>query len=353
MSLASRKKQNKGVYFLNTLPSIQKIKKYIKSPFVIVICDQKLKNKLDFKNHSPLCFVKAGEKLKDIDYFSSHFKKILRSISKKSNNWNEEKAVFLGIGGGSVSDFTGFLSGVYKRGRDVWFMPSTPLCALDAAHGGKTALNVSSIKNLLGLYHFPKGVLIVRELISEVSQKELLSAFGELVKISLIQGGSFYQDLKKCLSPSFNVFWRFLPLGVNAKLKIVSSDLFEKRKKRRLLNFGHTVGHIFESYHKEAHGKAVAQGMIFSLKMGLENKIISHKSYQEIISMIQNLTRAKGLPKVPLNIFKQLLRQDKKCISSSEIEFVFLKSPGKAFVKKVFINDVVLFYKQLMKKRSV
>lgn len=177
-----------------------------------------------------------------------------------------------------MTDFSAFFAHLYKRGRELWFVPSTFLSAFDSAHGGKTALNVGGVKNVLGSYHFPTRVYIVKELLLNLDQKEILSAGGELVKMALIEGGSFYSKLKKSSKPSFQTMWEFLPDAIHSKLKIVQRDPFEKKNIRKKLNFGHTLGHCFESYLKIPHGQAVAMGILFSLEWSLFQQYLSQKN---------------------------------------------------------------------------
>lgn len=310
---------------------------------VFIICDKKLKSQISaWYKRKGIYFVSAGEELKNLDSFHKHVKNILKLISKMI----EPPKSFIGIGGGSVTDFTGFFSSVYKRGLPVFYVPTTLLSAIDASHGGKTALNVSDIKNVLGTYHFPKKVLIVKNLVQNIRAPEIFSAYGELVKISLIKRGALHKKLKKKLEPSFNHLWSLMPLAVKSKLDIISKDPFEKKKIRRFLNFGHTLGHCLESCHRIPHGQAVSMGMLFALKWSMDKKFIHFSLFLEIQDLIKHYTKVSTVFKISLAQVKKLLQQDKKMISSGTIEFIFIKGLGKPFLKSVSINEILNFYKK-------
>ena len=333
-------KKLKNVYFLEKLSHLKKIHIY-KNAFVI--CDQKLKTQIKpyFKSKD-IYFVSAGEKLKNLDLFHKHTKKILKYIS----NMPKPPEYFLGIGGGSVTDFTGFFSSVYKRGTPVYYIPTTLLAAIDASHGGKTALNVSSVKNVLGTYHFPKKIFIIKNLIQNIRSLEVLSAYGELIKISLIKNIPLYKKLRKKSEPSFENVWNLMPLAIKSKLDIVKQDPFEQKNMRRHLNLGHTLGHCLESYHKIPHGKAVAMGTLFALRWSMEKKFISSSLFSEVQDLIKYYTKVSAVFKIPLVTLKKLLKQDKKIVSAKKIEFIFIKGLGKPFVKSVSVDEILQVYKK-------
>lgn len=262
--------------------------------------------------------------------------------SKNSLTHTCSPSCFIGIGGGSVTDFTGFFSSVYKRGRPVFYFPSTLLCALDASHGGKTALNVSSVKNYLGSYHFSSGVFIVKDLIKKQKQ-DLFSANGELVKIAFIQGGDLYQKLKKKISVSFANIWPLIPLGVQAKLDLVEKDPFEK-KYRKYLNLGHSLGHCLESYYRQPHGQAVALGIAFSIQWSMKKKFLSIPKAKELMNILHHYSSLPVLPRIPEKILMKLIQEDKKIKNDQMIDFIFLKDVGRPMIRSVSIQKLAHFY---------
>ena len=344
----------KGVYFSTKLPSFSKLLKALDLPLnskktkpstllPFIICDQKLKNKPVVKSWLktyPVYFVTGGEDLKALDAFPKHVDNVLKKIK------NKKIAGFVSLGGGSVGDFTGFLASIYKRGVPLIHIPSTWLSAMDSAHGGKTALNVKQVKNVLGSYCFPKSVFIVKELLFSLSEKERTSAEGELLKMALIEGGPFYKKLiklfceRKVLS-NLN-FWNFLPLAVFAKLKIVRKDPYDKKGIRRKLNFGHTIGHVLESYFKISHGEAVMLGICFSIRWSSQQFKVSNSFLKELSFLNQKYILLNNyLRKIPKKTLKLLLLQDKKRMDEGLLSFVFIKAPGQVFSREVSMHDIL------------
>ena len=322
------------ILFLKNTPSLKRIKEQCgQNPFII--CDHRLKKSIPW-NSSSIYFLSAGEKLKDISSFPDHVKRILQSISKNKTT----PSSFLAIGGGSITDFVGFLSSVYKRGVPVYFIPTTLLSALDASHGGKNALNVGSVKNVLGTYHFPQKIFIIKSLIQN---SEVFSAYGELLKISFIHKNKLYKELKKKNSPSFNLIWKLLKEAIKAKYQIIRKDPFEKKGVRRILNFGHTLGHCIETYHKIPHGKAVAMGMLFAIDWSVHRRLLSSKKANEIKQIIYHYTRVRSIKSIPSRSLEKLLKMDKKMNASQKIEFIFLKDIGQPIIKKVSIKEILNF----------
>lgn len=333
--------------FLPRFPSERNIISVMKEASfakALVVCDRKLKNKYFLRSwvKNPgfsFYFVSAGESTKSIEKLTAHLKKILNL----SESYGKDQLVFISLGGGSIGDLTGFLSSVYKRGSSLIHIPTTWLAALDSSHGGKTALNFSGIKNFIGTYHFPKAVFIVDEILENLPLKQKRMAFGELLKIALIEGGGFYKDLHTFLkSPDWKKFpWKkFLKKGIAAKVRVVKEDPFEKKNLRRKLNFGHTIGHVLETAYAISHGEAVLLGMLFSIKWSARKKLLSKKNFYELQNLISSLSDFKGKP-LFLSQFKKRLEQDKKSVTTASLEFVFIKGPGSIIIKKVRKEEVI------------
>ena len=151
-----------GISFSVKLPSKKVLSKVIGSYSFIIVCDKKLKKLSQVKSwlKNQLVYdVSAGEQLKELSSFDSHVQKVLKLAGQQHIQG------FVSLGGGSVGDFTGFLASVYHRGVPFVNIPSTWLSMMDSAHGGKTALNVKGVKNILGSYHSSKAVFIVKKFI--------------------------------------------------------------------------------------------------------------------------------------------------------------------------------------------
>ncbi len=342
-----------GISFSVKLPSKKVLSKVIGSYSFIIVCDKKLKKLSQVKSwlKNQLVYdVSAGEQLKELSSFDSHVQKVLKLAGQQHIQG------FVSLGGGSVGDFTGFLASVYHRGVPFVNIPSTWLSMMDSAHGGKTALNVKAVKNILGSYHSSKAVFIVKNLLSSLSLADRQSAQGELIKMALISGGSFYQKLIKVIHKnshwdiqksknsllSKQEMWEFLPQAISAKLKIIKQDPFEKKGIRQKLNFGHTLGHVLESYFQIPHGVAVFYGMVFAFQWSHRLFSLSPAFLKQISFLFQYQVMLSGyLKSIPSNKLKTLLLQDKKRISSEKINFIFIKKPGDVFIKTVSISQIL------------
>ncbi|MDE0118995.1 MAG: 3-dehydroquinate synthase [Bdellovibrionales bacterium] len=372
-SSSPRKKEKINRKLLSSWKEQSKHAQYNNKVSPLVICDRKLQQYPEvntwLKNY-PVYFVSAGEKLKNIDFFPTHINKILKiSTHKKLSG-------FISLGGGSVGDFTGFIASVYKRGVPLIHIPSTWLSAMDSAHGGKTALNTKEIKNIIGSYCFPKAVFIVKKLLYQtgrekgltkasthfekkkkqiekakgtlpfLSEKEKKSAEGELVKIALIVGGTFYKEvLKKYLikkSFSHLDLWLLLPQAILSKLKIVEEDPYEKKGLRLLLNLGHTLGHALESYFKIPHGQAVLYGITFATHWSHRRFTLSPLFLKEMSFFIEKQKKlAFYFRKIPLPTLAELLLQDKKRVNKDRVNFIFLKGSGRVFVEEISVQKII------------
>ena len=316
-----------------------------------IICDRKLKPWIrSLPPQGEVYFVKGGESLKDIQFFPRHIHNILKKAG------NKKISCFISMGGGSVGDFTGFISSIYHRGIPVLHIPSTWLAAMDSAHGGKTALNAGSAKNVLGSFHKPSGVFIAKNILDRLPDPQTLSSIGELIKISLIVGDSFYSTLIQKMNFLFssnslfknpappdlkNILWDFLPQAVFHKLKITEHDFFDKKNKRVCLNFGHTLGHALEAYLQIPHGQAVAYGMIFSILWSHKRFNLSQSFLKELQFLLkERLVLQKQIRKIPKIEMKKLLLKDKKTLGD-ELNFIFIQKPGRVITERVSVKDIV------------
>ena len=319
----------KNIYFLKQIPAFKKILSLSRQnpKKVLIFCDKKLESsfKIWKKDKSiSFYFLSSGEEVKSVKRLDQH----LRKIISLTRGFNQSELLFIAIGGGSLTDLTGFLASIYKRGVPLIYVPSTYLAALDSAHGGKNALNFDNMKNVIGTYYFPQSTFIIEDVFKSLDKKQKQSAYGELLKIALIEGKKLYQQIKIDKNISLQ---KYLKKGIAAKLRVVQKDPYELKFKRQRLNLGHTLGHILESSHSLPHGQAVLEGLLFSLEWSFYKKIISQKCFLEIKSLIPRFKKKK----IPLVQFKKLLHQDKKYKQRSSIDFIFIKKPGDVISRTV------------------
>lgn len=272
--------------------------------------------------------VAAGESLKELSGFSTRVEQIL-TLAQRA----ESPVEVVAIGGGSVGDFAGFFASVWKRGVPLVQIPSTWLSAIDSAHGGKNALNVGKIKNQIGTIVFAKQIHLCRELLFLQPKERAREALGELIKMAIIDGGAWTQELFSSTLSGSELLWRFLPDAVRAKYSVVRADPYEKLGLRHHLNLGHTIGHVLESVHQLPHGLAVAQGLHFALHVSRKRGFLAETDLHDLEAILSErfgLPDRKGqLPKIPQRRFMELLSQDKKRTSDAAIRFVVVEQLGQ------------------------
>lgn len=289
--------------------------------------------------------VKSGEVLKSVESFPVHIQKLV----KMCENTSSRQLTIVVAGGGSVGDFGGFVASILKRGVKLVHVPSTWLAAIDSAHGGKTALNVGTAKNQIGTFYPADKIFLVRSLLMAQPPARTFEGFAELLKISWIAGGALWKNLAREKDLSAEVLWKYLPEAIAQKYKVVSRDPEEKTGHRHILNLGHTVGHIYESFYELPHGVAVNYGLEFALRWSLQRKIMTSAVYEKMqgSSVMGYLLSADrdnlvAVRATVLRKFRTLLLNDKKKTNAQSVRFVFLKRPGECVIQEVTVDEVLL-----------
>jgi len=279
-------------------------------------------------------FLTAGEPLKEVSSFLNHMPQILEMASGLDRN----EITVIALGGGSISDFAGFVASVLKRGVKLKHIPSTWLSAIDSAHGGKTALNLKDYKNQIGTFYPAEKIFLVTDLLNKQSDDLQTDAKAELIKMALLKDADLLNKIDS--------FESAMLTAINYKYEYIKIDPLEKTGLRSELNLGHTLGHLLELHHKISHGKAVGQGLHlaiqFSVKRGYLDMAIAEK-----IKMILN---ENAHPYLGLRLSRQdaenILKQDKKMDENAQLRFVFLEKIGKARVEKIAITEILDFLKE-------
>ncbi len=252
----------------------------------------------------------------------------------------ERDAVIVALGGGVVGDVAGMLASVYMRGVSMVQIPTTVLAQVDASIGGKTGVNLRSGKNLLGTFHQPLVVLIDPAALTTLSEREFRAGLYESLKCGVIGNPELFRRLENISLKSLrrdraSLEW-VIAESVKLKAEIVSADEREAGL-RRVLNFGHTIGHALEAesnYRRFLHGEAVAWGMIAATYIAIAVGCLD----EEIGNQITKSVLALGpLPKVTADGRKivRLLQTDKKT-TNGMVHFVLPTKIGHVEI----VNDV-------------
>ena len=254
--------------------------------------------------------------------------------------WNElsflgadRDSALINLGGGVVTDLGAFVACTFKRGIDFYNIPTTLLSMVDASLGGKTGIDLGSLKNQIGTIQEPQEVIIDSEWLSTLQIKEIRSGFAEMLKHGLIASPDYWNSLKiiKKLTPP--ILTDYIKTSIKLKSEIVISDPKEKGL-RKILNFGHTLGHAIESYFLASptkkrllHGEAIAIGMVLEAYLSVHCSELSIEEANDIKTTFSNHFGIVKISTIEQNEIINLLRHDKKN-KAGRINFSLLKSIG-------------------------
>lgn len=242
-------------------------------------------------------------------------------------------ALLINLGGGVVCDLGGFAASTYKRGISYINVPTTLLAQVDAAMGGKTGFNLDHIKNSIGTFAMPEAVFIQRKFLDTLSEKHTRNGFAEMLKYGLIGDKSLWNDLKNKL-PQGRTDLGLISRCVTIKNEIIYEDPKEKGL-RKILNFGHTVGHALESASMETgitsllHGEAIAAGMICEAFLSNRYAGLTAAELEDIRDTIINIFGVIPITGMSKPEILKRMRNDKKN-ASGNIGFTLIPEIGKS-----------------------
>ena len=294
-----------------------------------------------------LISVKSGESHKTLDTCG-----LIWEVLTNSNA--DRHALMINLGGGVITDMGGFCAATYKRGIAFINIPTTLLAQVDASIGGKLGVDFHGFKNHIGLFQIPDKVIVDPDFLSTLPVEELRSGFAEVIKHNLIADKAQYTVLKNI--PFEEVDWQeWIAHSLAIKNRIVEADPKEAGE-RKLLNFGHTIGHAIESFYLDSdrhlrHGEAVAIGMIAETFLSTKKTGLSEQDADAIIQHIQRVYPWVQIPESDFCDIQKLALQDKKN-NDAQIKCVLLKATGSAAYDVVIDADdieVALKYYNQMK----
>ncbi|WGH27618.1 MAG: 3-dehydroquinate synthase [Candidatus Shikimatogenerans bostrichidophilus] len=313
-------------------------------------CLKFLLKKVKLIKKSKIIRINSGENKKNIF--------ICIKIFKIFNKLNVDKnSILINFGGGVITDLGGFIGSIFKRGLNFINIPTTLLSMVDASIGGKNGINFNNYKNEIGLINNPIMTLINTNFIKTLPKYEIFSGLGELLKYGLIYDKKYWNFLKKKNFLNFNkIFWdNIIYKAILIKKKIVDKDPKELLGIRKILNFGHTIGHAIESFYlykkkKISHGKAISLGIICESWISKKINNLKKKEYIEICNIITKYFKIKKIiKKKNFNYLYKIIKKDKKNFNKN-IYFSLLRKIGKCdFNKKV---NKKLIYKSIKKMNN-
>lgn len=290
--------------------------------------------------------VAAGEIHKNLDTCSLIWTRMTEAAL-------DRKALMLNLGGGVIGDMGGFCASLYKRGIRFINMPTTLLSQVDASVGGKLGVDFNGLKNHLGVFNEPETVIIAPEFLETLPKEELRSGYAEIIKHGLIRDAAYFSSLK---SENWeDQDWESLIIhSVGIKKAVVEADPKEAGL-RKILNFGHTIGHAFESFflgtsNQLLHGEAIALGMICEGFLSFQKVGFSFEELDRLTHMIFKVFGKVGFSEHELDPILDLCLQDKKN-EGSTVMFSLLNSIGDCTynipVNREEILEAIHYYQNL------
>ena len=238
----------------------------------------------------------------------------------------DRKSLLITLGGGVITDLGGFVASCFKRGIDFVNIPTTLLSMVDASVGGKTGVDLGVLKNQIGLFANPEIVIVDTDYLETVTEREIKSGTAEIIKYGVTYDINLFNEIKdnKSLNISDLIF-----RSVEIKNEVVLQDPKEKNL-RKILNFGHTLGHAIESFYLESenkenltHGEAIAIGMVCECYMSSKLLGFPKEKVNEVKEVVLSIYNKTSLLKEDFSAIMELLKHDKKNING-QVNFVLL-----------------------------
>lgn len=257
----------------------------------------------------------------------------------------DRKSLLLALGGGVVGDCAGFLAAVFLRGIPVVQVPTTFLAQVDASIGGKTGVNLNAGKNLIGAFHQPRAVLVDPEVLSTLDDREFRAGLFESLKCGVIRDKALFDFMRrqpaKILRRDRKELLRIIGDSIRVKAQVVAADEKESDL-RRILNFGHTIGHAIEAatgYAEFLHGEAVAWGMVAAAAIARDSGFCAPETAEQITSAV---TAYGPLPwvKCATGEIMDRLSADKKTVAGA-VHFVLPLKIGRVTIAGDVPSEVV------------
>lgn len=313
-------------------------KKYSKVFFLVDENSEKhclplLIEKLEIADYD-LIEVTSGEENKNIDFCIGIWRMLIDFGADRNS-------LLINVGGGVITDMGGFAASTFKRGIDFVQVPTTLLSQVDASVGGKTGIDMDHLKNVIGTFTQPKAVFIDTNFLKTLPQRQLISGFAEMLKHGLIADRAYFNLLKEA-SPE-TVDAELVHHSVNLKNEVVLQDPEEKGL-RKILNFGHTIGHAVESFSLQngknplLHGEAIAIGMVCEAFLSYQKIGLPSEELKVIVQTFQKFYEKHTIKEASVPALIELMKSDKKN-NSGKINCSLLTQIGQCTIDVFCTED--------------
>lgn len=257
-------------------------------------------------------------------------------------NSADRKSLVIGIGGGITLDITGFAASIFMRGIPFGFVPTTLLAMVDASIGGKNGVNFKGFKNYIGTFNNPDFILISTFFLKTLPRKEFNVGIAEVIKY----GAIYKPELLDYLFSKFNelnpqnerTLSYIIEQSIKTKIEVVEKD-FKESGLRKILNFGHTLGHALERLKMVSHGEGVAAGMVFASFLSLKKGYLSEYEFEKLLKIISLFNLPVFIKGVSIKDLLDGISGDKKK-AGTKIDFVLLKGLGKPVIESMDLSEI-------------
>jgi 3-dehydroquinate synthase len=319
------------------IPSLRRARRcaIISDTNVAPLLGDRIKRSLESANFQPtLITIPAGEKSKTLDQAGAICDQMIAAGL-------DRQSFVIGVGGGMIGDIAGFVAAIYHRGIPHVQVPTTLLAMVDSSIGGKTGVNTSDGKNLVGAFHHPSLVIDDVEILKTLPPREFNQGFAEVIKHAVVADAEMFWALKNMQANDPLALQSLIKRNVEIKSKIVAKDERDQTGDRAILNFGHTVGHAIErvgGYRKFLHGEAVSLGIVAACGISIKKAGLPLDQRDTIVDLLRQFNLPTQLAKAsPRQKIIETLKFDKK-FEGGKVRFVVTPRIGIAHLT----NDVTL-----------
>jgi 3-dehydroquinate synthase len=317
-------------YYLQA--SFSQLKKTVDQKNSVIITDEHVYDAHSKKFRGWSCIVlKPGEEYKVQATIDSIIEQLIDIEA-------DRKTTLIGVGGGVVTDITGYTASIYMRGIRFGFVPTSLLAMVDASVGGKNGIDVDVYKNMVGTVRQPAFILYDHSFLQTLPMAEWQNGFAEIIKHACIKDAAMFRELEFHSLENFMKGKKIADLVErNAMLKsrIVKADEFEKAD-RKLLNFGHSLGHALENQYELSHGQAISIGMTYASH--ISGQITGFRDVNRVVELLKKYQLPTSAKFDKQKVF-QVMKMDKKR-EKKEISYILLEKIGKAIIKPIQVNQL-------------
>jgi 3-dehydroquinate synthase len=255
----------------------------------------------------------------------------------------------IGVGGGVVTDITGYVAAIYMRGIRFALVPTSILAMVDAAIGGKNGIDVGVYKNMVGTILQPEFILYDYSFLNTLPVKEWVNGFAEVIKHACIKDELLFRILEKYSLHDYQadktLIADLIEKNVEIKMSIVTGDEFEKGH-RKLLNFGHTIGHAVENMHQIAHGHAVSIGMVAACNLSVQLNHFHASDAAKIVRLLAKYHLPVDLETDHDKIFEVMCMDKKR--KDEGVQFILLRKIGEPIIQFISLTDLQKHFKEIV-----